>query len=70
MLTQKHGRNAVRLLVQHATKRALRTLDALQLAIAMDLKGRRSLHYFVCADDKLDKIAKLEKIAFLNPEIS
>jgi hypothetical protein len=39
------------------------------LAVASDLKGQRSLDYFVCADDKLDKVAKLEKITFLNPEL-
>jgi predicted nucleic acid-binding protein len=68
MLMQKHGSIAVKLLVKHATKRALRTLDALQLAVATDLKGQSNLDYFVCADDKLDKVAKLEKITFLNPE--
>jgi hypothetical protein len=69
MLTNKHGRSAVKLLVKHAPKRALRTLDALQLVIAIYLKSQKSLDYFVCADDKLGKIAKLEKIAFLNPEL-
>ena len=69
MLTNKHGRSAVKLLVKHATRYALRKLDALQLIIAIYLKSQKSLDYFVCADDKLDKVAKLEKIAFLNPEL-
>jgi predicted nucleic acid-binding protein len=69
MLTQKHGRTAVKLLVKHATKRSLRTLDALQLAIAVDLQSQRMLDYFVCADIKFGKVVKLEKVNFLNPEI-
>jgi predicted nucleic acid-binding protein len=68
MLTQKHGRFALKLLVKHATKHGLRTLDSLQFAIAMDLKDKKSMDCFVCADDKLDKITKLEKVTFLNPE--
>jgi len=69
MLKNTHGRSAVKLLVKHATKSALRTLDALQLVIAIYLKSQKSLDYFVCADDKLGKVAKLEKVAFLNPEL-
>jgi len=69
MLTQKHGNDAIKLLVKHSTKRALRTLDALQLVIVIDLKMQKSLDIFVCADDKLSKVAKLEKIVFLNPEL-
>lgn len=69
MLRQEHGRSAINLLVKHATKRGLRTLDALQLAIAIDPKSRRGLDGFVCADDKLAKIIKLEKIAFVDPEV-
>ncbi len=68
MLAQKHGRSAIKLLVKHATKRGLRTLDSLQLAIAMDLKIQNRLDCFVCADEKLSKVTKLEKIVFLNPE--
>ena len=67
MLTQKHGQNAVKLILKYATKSSLRTLDALQLAIAMDLRSKRTMDYFVCADAKLGKIAKQEKVGFLNP---
>ncbi len=45
-----------------------RSLDALQLAIALDLKKSNLLDQFVSADAKLDGVAKLEKIKFLNPE--
>lgn len=68
-LTQKHGRGALKLLVKYGTKHGLRTLDALQLAIAIALKKNGRLHHFVCADKGLDSIAKLEKVRFLNPVI-
>lgn len=68
LVTQKHGSRAIKLLVKHATKRGLRTLDALQLAIALELKSRNLLDQFVSADAKLDGVAKLEKIKFVNPE--
>ncbi len=66
-LTQEHGRGALKLLVKHGTKYGLRTLDALQLAIAIELKADGRLHHFVCADDGLNSIAKREKVRFLNP---
>ena len=69
MLTQKHGNDAIKFLVKYSTKRALRTLDALQLAIAIDLKKQKNLDTFVSSDDKLTKVVKLEKIVFLNPEL-
>lgn len=68
MLTEKHGRTALKLLVKHGTKRGLRTLDSFQFAIAMDLKNKKSMDWFVSADEKLGKVVKLEKVFFLNPE--
>lgn len=68
-LTQKHGLAAIKLLLKHAPKLSLRTLDALQLAIAVDLKSQKNLDYFVSADAKLNKVTKIEKVSFLNPEL-
>jgi hypothetical protein len=55
--------------LKHAPKLSLRTLDALQLAIAVDLKSQKNLDYFVSADAKLNKVTKIEKVSFLNPEL-
>ena len=47
----------------------LRTLDALQLAIALGLnKSNRPVH-FVCADRALCAIAAAEGLSVLNPEV-
>ena len=67
-LTDNHKYTAIALLDKHALTRALRTLDALQLAVAVDLKERGELTYFVTADERFSKIVEEEGIAVLNPE--
>ncbi|MDP2766265.1 MAG: type II toxin-antitoxin system VapC family toxin, partial [Candidatus Methanoperedens sp.] len=48
-------------------KRNLRTLDALQLAVAIGLKELNPI--FVCADKKLVYVAEKEGIGAINPEV-
>jgi predicted nucleic acid-binding protein len=60
---------AQQLLVQHATTRSLRTLDALQLAVALALHAIVPLDNFLCADANLCLIAAAEGLTVLNPEI-
>jgi hypothetical protein len=48
---------AQQLLVRHATTRGLRTMDALQLAVALGLHATSPLDDFVCADANLCLIA-------------
>lgn len=61
---------AVRLLRTHALGESLRTLDALQLAVAMELKQRGRLDHFVTADKSLASVATKAGIAVMNPEAS
>jgi len=42
-------------------------LDALQLAVALDLSGLGLLDYFVVADKVLGEVATLEGLAVLDP---
>ncbi|MBL8190548.1 MAG: type II toxin-antitoxin system VapC family toxin [Acidobacteria bacterium] len=56
-MLQGHFYEAERLLKKHAPTKALRTLDSLQLAVALSLSGQGKLDYFVCADEKLCKVA-------------
>ena len=67
-LLNAHFQEAERLLMTHATVSSLRTLDAIQLAIALDLQRQGRLDYFVCADAHLCGVAAAEGLAVINPE--
>ena len=64
----KHFKNAESLLRKHGLARRLRTLDALQLAVAMDLQGRGMVDRLVSADRQLLSVAVAEGIRVLDPE--
>ena len=46
----------------------LRALDALQLAVALELRNQKLADYFVAADKTLCEIARLESFSVINPE--
>ncbi|MCS7266042.1 MAG: type II toxin-antitoxin system VapC family toxin [Armatimonadetes bacterium] len=58
---------AISLLLKHGQKQPLRTLDALQLAIALNLKEQGLLDAFVCADETLCQVASEEGLPVINP---
>lgn len=58
---------AISLLLEHGQSRPLRTLDALQLAIALNLKDQGLLDAFVCADETLCQLAEEGGITVINP---
>jgi hypothetical protein len=60
---------ARQLLVRHATSRSLRTLDVLQLAVAIGLHAVSPLDDFLCADATLCVVAAAEGLAVVNPEV-
>lgn len=64
-----HYQEAERLIRTHAMGRSLRTLDAIQLSVALDLCARGLSNYFVCADRNLCKVAIAEALTVINPEI-
>lgn len=64
----EHLRKARQLLIDRARTRALRGPDALQLAIALELKRAGLVSVFVADDQKLRQIAMMEGITTLNPE--
>jgi hypothetical protein len=67
-LTDVHLHDAKQLLVQHGLSSSLRTLDALQLSVALLCPGW-PLDAFVCADVHLCAIAAAEGLTVVNPEI-
>jgi predicted nucleic acid-binding protein len=65
-ILEAHHDEAERLLRKYA-RRTLRTLDALQLAVAIDLNRRTTLAWFLCSDTRLCEIAQEEGLSVFNP---
>jgi len=59
---------AERLIERYAFDLRLRTLDALQIAVALSLKSQALVDYFVAADKILCEVAALEGFSVVNPE--
>ncbi len=68
-LTEDHFAEAERLIGRLAFSHRLRTLDALQLAVALDLSQQSLLDYFVVADRALAEIGAAVSLKVINPEI-
>ena len=68
-LYRRHQQAAEKLIAAHGPFRRLRTLDALQLAMAIELNGTGTTDHFVVADVHLAAVASLEGISVINPEI-
>ena len=64
-----HYAEAERLLVKHGNNRRLRTLDALQLAVVLDVQRHGSLDSVVAADNALCEVAAAEGLPITNPEV-
>ena len=68
-----HCRSAVRLVRKYALLQQtplVRSLDALHLAVALDIREREGLDIFVAADKDLCEVAKTEHLHVINPEQS
>lgn len=55
------------LLLRYGNRFPLRALDALPLAVALDMKAQGILDFFVCADETLCEVAEKEGISVINP---
>jgi predicted nucleic acid-binding protein len=58
---------ATQLVEKHALTQNLRTLDSLQLAIALGAHRQGAIDFFVCADKALCSIAHAEGLTVINP---
>jgi predicted nucleic acid-binding protein len=68
-LTVAHYESAAGLVRHVGPNQNLRTLDALQLAVALDLNDPARPITFECADAALCAIAKAEGLTVINPEV-
>lgn len=64
-----HLHEAQQLLIRHGLYHSLRTLDGIQLAVALSPNVSGPLGAFVCADTGLCQIAAAEGLTVVNPEI-
>jgi predicted nucleic acid-binding protein len=67
-LTEDHFAEAERLIGRFACSHRLRTLDALQLAVALDLYEQNLLDYFVVADRALAEVSASVDLKVIDPE--
>ena len=67
-MLERHFHAARKLLIQYGVPEGLRTLDALQLAIALDLHQLGHVSVLVAADQRLCRVASMTGCASLNPE--
>ncbi len=65
----RHFQEADRLIQQYGLAHSLFTLDALQLAVALDLRRRGMLDDLVTADRPMLMLAALEGLKVTNPEV-
>jgi len=63
-----HFEVAGELIGKYGLSRQLRALDAIQLAVALDLHRASPIDHFVCSDQKLCEIAVLEGLNVIDPE--
>jgi predicted nucleic acid-binding protein len=68
-LSSAHFLSAEQLLRRLAPSQNLRTLDAIQLAVALSLRRQGVVHQLVCADRGLCSIAAAEGLVVVNPEV-
>jgi hypothetical protein len=63
----RHFLDAERLIDAHGQRRRLRTLDALQLSIALESFARGRIDILACADQPMCEVARLEGLSTINP---
>jgi predicted nucleic acid-binding protein len=68
-VSESHYQAAERLIIRYGDRKGLRTLDALQLAVALDVQHHVGLDALVAADKAFCEVAALECLAVLNPEL-
>jgi len=67
-LRNRHYELAAWLIEKHANNQGLRTLDSLQLAVAVDLARNGLVDSFVTADKVLVRLGGIEELRVLDPE--
>lgn len=69
-LVRRHFDRAEALIVEYGPSGPMRTMDALQLSVALDLRDMQIIDQFVCADSALLRFATAEGLSTINPNLS
>ena len=67
-VSEHHYAAAESLIIRHGDRKALRALDALQLAVVLETQNRLSLDALVVADSILAEVARMQGLSVINPE--
>ena len=67
-MRDKHYRNSEALLLRYGLPLGLRTLDALQLAVAVELRQQGRITHIVASDANFCAVAQAEGFVVTNPE--
>jgi hypothetical protein len=67
-VTDAHFGTAENFVRRYGFDHRLRTLDALHLAVAVDLRSQGLVDHFVAADKSICEVAALEQFSVLKPE--
>ena len=67
-VSENHYATAESLIIRYGDRKALRTLDSLQLAVVLETHSRLRLDALVVADSTLAEVAQLEGVAVINPD--
>ena len=64
---ESHFSDAKKLIVRYGVQNSLRTLDAIQLSVALDLHQRALVDFIVSADQTLAAVARAEGLPAIDP---
>lgn len=67
-IIELHYQQARQLLIRHGSTMSLRTLDAIQLSVALDLLQTGAISVLVAADQRLCQVAEASGCPSINPE--
>jgi hypothetical protein len=66
----RHFESAATLVDKHGSRNGLRTLDSLHLTVALDLRGDGLVDSMIDADKVLCRVAQVESLNAIDPELS
>ncbi len=67
-ILNSHFESAGELIAVHGKVRQIHSLDAIQLAVALSIRDPVAMDCFVCADERLCEVARLQGLSVIYPQ--